>query len=167
MGIISYKMGRNMMCVRCAYTPRTGGTPFYAVLSLLALSARRQHDDTPSIDRPCGRDHVAQSWAFISYKMGRDMMYVRCAYTPRTGSVPFCCFSHFARSIDRAMGRQQTCRTVLQSAMSPRTESKDLPRVSPGRTVFACPNGHQKSGFSASDVRSEHIAGTARTRRTT
>ena len=103
----------------------------------------------------------------ISYKMGRNMVYVHCAYTPRTGSVPFCCFSHFARSIDRAMGRQQTCRTVLQSAMSPRTESKDLPRVSPGRTVFACPNGHQKSGFSASDVRSEHIAGTARTRRTT
>ena len=103
----------------------------------------------------------------ISYKMGRNMVYVRCAYTPRTGSVPFCCFSHFARSIDRAMGRQQTCRTVLQSAMSPRTESKDLPCVSPGRTVFACPNGHQKSGFSASNVRSEHIAGTARTRRTT
>ena len=64
----------------------------------------------------------------ISYKMGRNMMYVRCAYTPRTGSVPFCCFSHFARSIDRAMGRQQTCRTVLQSAMSPRIPPSRVPR---------------------------------------
>ena len=67
----------------------------------------------------------------ISYKMGRNMVYVRCAYTPRTGSVPFCCFSHFARSIDRAMGRQQTCRTVLQSAMSPRIPRRMHPALPP------------------------------------
>ena len=89
LGIISYKMGRNMMCVRCAYTPRTGGTPFYAVLSLLALSARHQRDDTPSIDRPCGRGQVAQSWASSATRWGATW----CTCAARTRPAPAACRS--------------------------------------------------------------------------